>query len=175
MVLSLIIFIFCESCLCFVGNIMAYLSATSSRSCFALSHWHIQKGVSFTDPEITLNLQRLLCWIQIPLFNLQTHSLASPFLVSFISPHLSMLVLFYSDFLFSCFPHNYLQPGVPCLGWPHTFPPRASTPFKIPSSLIHPWNALRFLQPILVISPSLELSWLRKYHSNRHCIVLCFT
>lgn len=57
----LVIFIFCESCLCLVGNIMAYLSATSCRSCFSPSHWHLWRAVSLTDPEITLNFQCLFC------------------------------------------------------------------------------------------------------------------
>lgn len=58
---SLDIFISCESCLCLVGNITAYLSATSCRSRSPPSHWHMRRAVSLTDPEITRSLQCLFC------------------------------------------------------------------------------------------------------------------
>lgn len=58
---SLVIFIFWESCLCFIENILAYLSATSCWGCCPPSHGHMQRAVALPDPEITRSLQGLFC------------------------------------------------------------------------------------------------------------------
>lgn len=91
---------------------MARLSAASRRTCFSPSHWHIQRGFSFTDPEIVLNPDCVSRRIHILLLSLQgsQSGLTLPSFFYFLT-FVNACAVSSQTFSFHCLPHK------PSSGW----------------------------------------------------------
>lgn len=99
---------------------------------FSLSHWHLWRGFSFTDPEIVLNPNCLLCRIHILLLHLQgsPSGLTLPGFFYFLTFVNTRAVS--SQTFFSLCP----RAGLPCLGvLTPTFPKLPKCSRALPDSL----------------------------------------